>query len=518
MDSPDIGAPWLNTALELVGTREFPGGENNPVILGWARFIGTRYPEMAAYCDLYKHDATAWCGLEQAYALAKNGVRPPFGATDTKRFLWANSFADPEWGEKLATWRRGAIGVWKWRNGGGHVATILSVTGGVARVVGGNQSDAVTEASFRVDDGQFVGYFWPRTVAAAPAPERTPADVRRRMGKAITLAEARRDAQGNLALYHPPANDGGGAYEIAGINVRWHPVAAAKLKAMLEAKQFAEAEDFVGDYTGSYTDVADVWTSRWGVEFYLRDCVFHRGPTGAAMILQRALLLLGEQLGESGDKGDGVDGDVGPLTMDALGRQERDVERLLAALRQAREDYEREDVGVRANLWNGLINRFTNALVVARRFHAEQPKESQPVSTDPAQPADMTAINNSIKAMIAMQGETNALVAELTRKIAGDIATAPVTLPVVVAPPAPAPSILDKPGVGLAASGLGLSALLQWAGGIDVTQGGSWGQLLPLASTIIGGLGVTGTFGTALSALGKVGAVIGKISDALKTK
>src|SRR6185369_2193958 len=92
-------APWLATMRELAGVKEYPGGETNPTILGWARFIAGAYPEMADYAALYRSDDISWCGLTTAYCLAKNGIRPPFGADDTERFLWANSF--PAWGLKL---------------------------------------------------------------------------------------------------------------------------------------------------------------------------------------------------------------------------------------------------------------------------------------------------------------------------------------------------------------------------------------------------------------------------------
>ena len=60
--STDDGAPWLATMRELAGVKEYAGAENNPTILGWARFIGNAYPEMAGYAALYKSDDISWCG------------------------------------------------------------------------------------------------------------------------------------------------------------------------------------------------------------------------------------------------------------------------------------------------------------------------------------------------------------------------------------------------------------------------------------------------------------------------
>jgi lysozyme family protein len=199
----------------------------------------------------------------------------------------------------------------------------------------------------------------PQLPTAPPAvalPRGITAAMRQRMAKAIVDFEARR-VDGKLAVYYPPANDGGGAYEIAGINVRYHPVEAAKLKALIEAGQHAQAEEAVIAYLSDYTKAAAGWTADAGIEFYLRDCIFNRGPKGAARILQRAL-----------DVED--DGEIGPTTRGAMASVAPD--QLLTALRAAREDYEREVVGYRANFWRGLVNRWDKALAAARAFQKQQ--------------------------------------------------------------------------------------------------------------------------------------------------
>lgn len=197
---------------------------------------------------------------------------------------------------------------------------------------------------------------------AARPPETRPKgitrDTRRRMATKIVDFEARR-VNGKLAVYRLPANDGGGTYEVAGINDRYHPEQAAKLKALIEAGRHDEAELSVADYLIAYTNVAAGWTEHAGVEFYLRDCVFNRGPKGAARILQRAL-------------GVPDDGEIGPLTRAAMAKLSPD--RILTGLRAGREDYERNVVGFRANFWKGLVNRWDKALVAAREFQKEQGK------------------------------------------------------------------------------------------------------------------------------------------------
>jgi hypothetical protein len=209
-------------------------------------------------------------------------------------------------------------------------------------------------SSWKIDGGVNSTAVSPRPSLAAP--KGITRDMRRRMAKAIIDFEARR-VNGKLAVYRLPSNDGGGRYEVAGINDRYHPQQAAKLKALIEAGKHSEAELAAADYLIAYTNVAAGWTPHAGVEFYLRDCVFNRGPKGAARILQRGL-------------GVEDDGEIGPTTraaMDKLTAGE-----LLTKLRAGREDYERNVVGYRANFWRGLVNRWDKALVKAREFQREQ--------------------------------------------------------------------------------------------------------------------------------------------------
>jgi hypothetical protein len=173
------------------------------------------------------------------------------------------------------------------------------------------------------------------------------------MAKAIIDWEARRDSAGHLVVYQLPANDGGGTYEVAGINERYDPVALKKIVALLNAKKWQEAEDEAARYIVSNTDAAASWTNAPSVEFYLRDCIFNRGARGAARILQRAV----------GVTDDGI---VGPITKRAiLNFAPGD---LLLKLRAAREDYERNVVGYRANFWAGLVNRWNAQLMTAQQL------------------------------------------------------------------------------------------------------------------------------------------------------
>lgn len=196
-------------------------------------------------------------------------------------------------------------------------------------------------------------------ITAKPIPA---TDRRSRMGKVMLDFEARRDKAGHLAVYKLPANDGGGTYEVAGINDRYHPVQAAHLRDLIGAGKFDDAEASAIEYMVKYTDVAAGWTTNAGVEFFLRDCVLNRGPTGATKILQMAL-------------GVEVKGGVGPVTRDAMAAAEPGP--LLDKLRAARERYEDEVAGARPNLRAGLVNRWNKALAEAKRFASETPTSGQ---------------------------------------------------------------------------------------------------------------------------------------------
>lgn len=124
----------------------------------------------------------------------------------------------------------------------------------------------------------------PEVVTQKPVVQAT--DRRSRMGAVILGYEARRDSQGRLAVYQLPANDGGGTYDLAGINDRYHPQQAAHLRDLISAGKYAEAEASAVENMVKYTDAAAGWSTNAGVEFFLRDCVFNRGPMRAAKILQ----------------------------------------------------------------------------------------------------------------------------------------------------------------------------------------------------------------------------------------
>lgn len=176
------------------------------------------------------------------------------------------------------------------------------------------------------------------------SPPRTPEQIQ--IGQFIVNSEARRDAKSRMQIYKLPAADGGGEYEVAGINDRYHPAMAKRLAALIREGNQAQAEQEAVQFILGYTDAVLGWHPSVAVEAFLRDSSFNRGPSGAAKIYQRAV-------------GARIDGKVGPVTK-ATGAVIPPAE-LLLSLRKAREVYERQiapPTGKRAKFWRGLVNRW----------------------------------------------------------------------------------------------------------------------------------------------------------------
>jgi hypothetical protein len=206
----------------------------------------------------------------------------------------------------------------------------------------------------------------PATAVAEPSPHVTD-EMRRRMVHEIYKDEARRDDKGRLSIYKLPKGDGGGKYEVAGINERFHPVEAKQLADLIKAGRHSDAERGVQDFYMKYTNAVASWTNDAGLEYWLRSTAFNRGRKGAAMTLQMAL-------------GVDVDGAIGDQTKAAVRAAEAgNMLGLFTNMRVARERYERKEAhrDETNKFWKGLVNRWNKELADAHAFHAEQ------VATDP---------------------------------------------------------------------------------------------------------------------------------------
>ncbi len=174
----------------------------------------------------------------------------------------------------------------------------------------------------------------------------------------FTLKWEARFKDGHLEVYDLPTEDGGGTFEVAGINERYHPEMAWKLRKLIEQEEYDYAEQLAVEYIADYQDHVRGWSSVPAVEMFLRDSCFNRGPTGAAKILQIAI-------------GADVDGAVGNETRTKLAAAENDPLNLLESLRNAREQYERSVVGrdEHSRFWQGLQNRWADLLRNCNDYH-----------------------------------------------------------------------------------------------------------------------------------------------------
>src|SRR5690606_16190516 len=149
---------WMTWARAQIGTREAAGPANNPKVLSWAQKVGAKVLGIQ-----YRSDATPWCGLFCAAALAGAGHRPPPIAVRARQ--WAL------WGEAVEPCV-GAVLVFS-REGGGHVGFYEAESADAYLVLGGNQGDAVSRAWIAKDRCLAVRWpygeprTWPKTTRAA---------------------------------------------------------------------------------------------------------------------------------------------------------------------------------------------------------------------------------------------------------------------------------------------------------------------------------------------------------------
>lgn len=147
---------WLAAARAKLGTREAPGAANNPMIMGWAKRLGTKVLGM-----VYNADSVPWCGLFVATCMDEAGIKPVSIAVRAK--AWAT------WGSPLASadLAPGAVLVFE-RPGGGHVGFYVGENATAYRVLGGNQGDAVTQAW--IEKKRCIARRWPLGVPLTGKP------------------------------------------------------------------------------------------------------------------------------------------------------------------------------------------------------------------------------------------------------------------------------------------------------------------------------------------------------------
>ena len=136
-----LDPPWLRVARRDVGLRELPGAPTEPRIAAWLAALGA----------WWRDDHTPWCGAAVAAWMQAVGRPVP------KAWYRARAWAD--WGHLIAAPVHGCVVVFA-RDGGGHVGLVVGRDrAGRLLVLGGNQGDAVSIASF--DPTRVLAYRWP---------------------------------------------------------------------------------------------------------------------------------------------------------------------------------------------------------------------------------------------------------------------------------------------------------------------------------------------------------------------
>lgn len=157
--------------------------------------------------------------------------------------------------------------------------------------------------------------------------------------------EARRDKQGNLAVYDIPSGDYGGTREVAGITDKYHPEAFKRISALPPAQREKASADYVLEYTAPIANLVPEPLKAQAV-----DLGFNRGPGGYTTLVQQGLNSLGIPVK--------VDGAFGRKTLDAMNQV--DPEQLINATEDAYLRKERamaEADPNRAKLYQGIVNR-----------------------------------------------------------------------------------------------------------------------------------------------------------------
>lgn len=153
----DPDAPkTIREASRLIGTKEKPGNENNPVILKWTdeveRGLGVALG--------YRADSIPWCGLFAALVC----VRAGWSDQTPKQPLWARNWQ--AFGVEAEHAAFGDVLVFS-RGSAGHVGFYVGEGPGVFFVLGGNQGDAVSIVA--IEKKRLIAARRPRWRIAAPS-------------------------------------------------------------------------------------------------------------------------------------------------------------------------------------------------------------------------------------------------------------------------------------------------------------------------------------------------------------
>jgi uncharacterized protein (TIGR02594 family) len=297
---PNNIPPWLAAMRQLDGTRWEQGDGPNPTIQEWLGFIGSRYPDMQSYCSSVPRHYFPWCGLTIAYVMAKSGIEPVFGSSDSGRFLWALAWLTA--GKHVATPEPGDILVFDLGGGDHHVTLFESDNGdGTWNCLGGNQSHQVKLTRFHQDSLLQVRRPLADVLNPAPLPpQRVPQPLSDRFSQCVALVLLSEGGNDD------DPNDPGGRTS-RGITQKEWDAWRTKDPNLPSDVWLAPQDEIIAIYHQNYWNKLNCADLPSGVDYAVFDCGVLLGVVQSAKILQ---INLGVE----------VDGEIGPKTISAAGR------------------------------------------------------------------------------------------------------------------------------------------------------------------------------------------------------
>lgn len=137
---------WMIHALAELGQAEIKGDKHNQRIVDY--WAGAGLKQVAS------SDETPWCAAFVGALLNGSGIKP--AAASAKSYLnWGTSITDPVFGSIVVLHRPPVA----WQ---GHVGFFVGLKGNRYHLLGGNQGDRVSIASF--DRERVAGVRWPSGV------------------------------------------------------------------------------------------------------------------------------------------------------------------------------------------------------------------------------------------------------------------------------------------------------------------------------------------------------------------
>lgn len=278
--SPDA-APWLPIASGLIGLHEGADGAERIKAL----FADAGHPEVTS-------GEVAWCAAFVGACLERSG-------TTSTRSLLARSYL--EWGEPRAIAPIGAVAVLSRPPdpAAGHVAFLVGETSSSVLLLGGNQSDGVSIASFA--KSRVLGYRWPAAPPAKPAPSTPVAPAFE--AALVHVLEMEGGYTDDPADPGGPTNQGITLEDYA--TLLGQPISTASRATLVAGLRTIASADVRRIYLDRYWTPAGCATMPAPFAFFHFDTAVNMGVGTAIRMLQTAL-------------GVEVDGDIGPLTQTAL--------------------------------------------------------------------------------------------------------------------------------------------------------------------------------------------------------